>query len=167
MPKGRFAQLTSWSYSVYTQYVKCPFSVCLDKILRVRIEEPDNPHFAKGNWAHDIAERFVSGVGRKPPLSANVVLPGDKEPTRLSVESISAKLEELRGMKPRTEQELAFDRKWNQVDWRDWKTAWLRMKMDVCADSTEPPAVEIIDWKTGKVHQEHRQQRPADGQKAR
>lgn len=153
--KSRFAQLTSWSFSVYQQYVKCPFSVCLDKIMRVRIQEPDNPAFIKGNMAHDIAARYTGGAGRPPGLVAT--LPGKLG--KLDLGPIKGQLADLRKRKPRTEQEWAFDVKWQPVDWRDWDRAWLRIKTDVCADSVKPPVVDIVDWKTGRVHEEHKQQR--------
>ena len=161
MAKGRFATLTSWSFSVYTQYVKCPFSVCLDKIIRVRITEPDNPAFIKGNKAHDIAAEFAGGTGKKvPSLKATLppLAPGGP-PVKLDLTAIKGILTDLRARKPRTEQEWAFDRQWNPCDWRDWNRAWLRIKTDICADSEDPPVVDIVDWKTGKVHDEHKQQR--------
>ena len=77
----------------------------------------------------------------------------------LDLSSIKSVLVDLRKKKPRTEQEWAFDRQWNAVDWRDWNRAWLRIKTDICADSVEPPTVDIIDWKTGRIHDEHKQQR--------
>ena len=150
MQKGRFATLTSWSYSVYCAWVRCPFSVCLDKIQRIHIEEPPNPAFIKGNRVHDAAAVQVAGPGKIPKLSAELL-------------PVKALLVDLRKRAARAEQEWAFDRQWNPVDWRDWKKAWLRIKTDICADSLKPPAVDIVDWKTGKIHEEHKQQRSLYG----
>jgi hypothetical protein len=143
--KGKFATLTAWSFSVYTQYVRCPFSVCLEKVMRIRITEPDNPALLKGNRVHSAADAYVGGTGRAPKL----------EPELLPVK---AQLVELRKKKARTEQEWAFTKQWQPTGWFD-KDAWLRIKTDVCADSVKPPTVDIIDWKTGRVHDEHKQQR--------
>lgn len=160
MPKDRFAPLTSWSFSVYMQYVKCPFSVCLEKVQRVRIVEPPNPHFAKGDCAHKIAEDYVRGSGRAPALSKTIPSPvPGAAPIKVDLKTIKLRLAALRKAKARVEQEWAFDRQWNPVDWRDWQRAWLRVKTDVCADTETPPTVAIVDWKTGKVHEEHKQQR--------
>ena len=160
MPKGRFAQLTSWSYSVYTAYIKCPFAVCLDKIQRVRIIEPPNPNFAKGNRSHEIADTFISGPGRKRPVLTEVVqVPGGRDTVKVDLTSIEDDLISLREKKARTEQNWAFDKRWMPVDWKDWDNAWLRIKTDACADTLEPPTVDIVDWKTGKVYDDHRQQR--------
>jgi hypothetical protein len=158
--KGKFAQLTSWSFSVYTRYCKCPLEVCFDKIQRIWIEEPDNPHFVKGNRAHAIADTFISGAGKKrPALVEKVPFPGQK-PIEVNLTSIKDQLADLRTKKARTEQEWAFDRQWVPCDWKDWDRAWLRIKTDVCADSEKPPTVEIVDWKTGRPHlEDHKLQR--------
>jgi len=161
LPKGRFATLTSWSYSVYTQYIACPFSVCLDKIQRVRITEPPNPAFIKGNRTHDIADTFVSGTGRSRPVLEEELPPVKKgdEPIKVSLTNVKDVLINMRKKKALTEQLWAFDREWLQVDWKDWDRAWLRVKTDACAETKDPPTVEIVDWKTGRIHDEHKQQR--------
>lgn len=152
MAKGRFGTLTSWSYSVYTQYLKCPFSVCLDKIQRVRITEPDNPAFIKGDKVHAAADQHVSFTGKKPPK----LIP------ELSAPAVQEALAKARAAKARTEQEWAFTRQWVPTGWFD-KDAWLRVKTDVCSDTIKPPTVDIIDWKTGKPWPDHAQQRSLYG----
>ena len=149
MPKGRFATLTSWSYSVYHQYLACPFSVCLDKIQRIRIQEPENPHFVKGDRVHKSAETFISGAGRAPKL----------EP---ELEKLRPLLTDLRKAKARVELEWAFTKKWEPTGWFD-KDAWLRMKVDACKDTINPPTVDILDWKTGRQYDDHKQQRSLYG----
>lgn len=144
----KFSALTSWSYSVYTQYLKCPLSVCYDKVQRIKIAEPPNPHFERGDRVHKAAEQFVgSRSGRPSKLTAEL-------------EGLRNKLLMLRKAKARTEQEWAFDRDWRQVDWRDWNRAWLRVKTDACLERSKPkPLVRIVDYKTGKVYDDHKQQR--------
>lgn len=158
---GRFTTLTSWSFSVYTQYIKCPFSVCLEKIQKIRIIEPPNPHFAKGNCAHDLAANCAGGrVGKMPSLKTSVVNPVDGKPIKIDLTSIKDTLVQLRAAPHvAVEQEWAFTKQWKPTGWFD-KDAWLRIKTDVCADQPDPPAVDIIDWKTGQVHaDDHRLQR--------
>lgn len=146
MPKkGRYTTLTSWSYSVYSTYLGCPFAVCLDKIQKIRIKEPDNPHFVRGDRVHKGAEAFIAGSGKAPKL----------EP---ELEKLKPLLTAYRKAKARVELEWAFTRTWLPTGWFD-KDAWLRVKTDVCADTTDPPTVAITDWKTGKVYPDHRQQR--------
>ena len=158
--KGRFTSLTSWSFSVFTQYMKCPFSVCLDKIQRVKIIEAPNIHFEKGNKAHGIAEQFIGGKGKAPVLTTEVRVGGEK--ATVDLKPIKDQLVQLRkrGEEVAVEQEWAFDKQWRPCDWRDWDRAWLRIKTDVCGSTVNPPTVDIIDWKTGKVHaDDHKLQR--------
>jgi hypothetical protein len=52
------------------------------------------------------------------------------------------------------ELEVAFNEKWERVDWFD-KAAWLRLKLDVL--ERKATHTEITDWKTGKVRDEDQQ----------
>jgi hypothetical protein len=122
------------------------------------MQEPENPFFIKGNCAHDTAATFITGTGR-PPLLIKTLPTADGQPIKMDLRPVKAMLVDLRKRKAKAELEWAFDRQWIPVDWRDWDRAWLRIKTDVCADSVKPPTVDIVDWKTGKVHPEHAQQR--------
>jgi hypothetical protein len=79
---------------------------------------------------------------------------------KVDLTSIKDQLVQLRGAKRvTTEQNWAFNRRWQPTGWWD-DDAWLRIKTDVCADTIDPPTVDIKDWKTGKVYAEdHRLQR--------
>ncbi len=140
------ATLTSWSYSVYTAYLKCPLSVCFDKIKRIRIVEPPNPHFEKGDRVHKSAEAHITAPGRKAP------------PIIPELKGAADRLNLFRKMKAMAELEWAFNRDWRPTSWFG-QDAWLRIKVDVCAEQADPPLVHITDWKTGKVYEEHKQQR--------
>ncbi len=160
--KGRFARLTSWSFSTYTQWLKCPRSVCFDKIQRVRIEEPPNEIFAKGNYAHKVAELHIGSRAKTPPpLAGEIASPvRGGRPIRVDLTPVRDIVAGLRKLKAKVELEWAFDREWNRVDWRDWDRAWLRMKIDALGEMLKPkPRLDLVDWKTGKVHDEHKQQR--------
>ena len=145
-------QLTSWSFSVYRQWIQCPKSVYFQKIQRVPVlEAEESPAIQKGNAAHAAAETFIKTETKVT-----------KVPTALRL--FESKLKDLRKAAAKVELEWAFDRDWNPCRWDDWKRAFLRMKIDVLKDSVEPPAVGIIDWKTGKIHvEDHRQQRSIYG----
>ncbi len=145
------ATLTSWSYSVYSQYLKCPLSVCFDKIKRIRIVEPPNPAFEKGNRVHKGAETYIGAAGRKEP----VCIP------ELSAVKVVERLKLFRKIKAKTELDWAFTRKWTVTQWNNWNDCWLRIKTDVCAEhpKTDPVLIQITDWKTGKIYDDHKQQR--------
>ncbi len=140
------ATLTSWSYSVYTAYMKCPMQVMFDKIKRIRIQEPENPAFIKGNTLHKFAEMYISGKGKAPTIIPDL-------------KAVSKRLIAYRKMKALVEQDWAFTKNWLPTQWNNWNDCWLRIKVDVCAVTKEPPLVQITDWKSGKVYDEHKQQR--------
>lgn len=141
-----FATLTSWSYSVYTSYLKCPLQVCFEKVQRIKIVEPPNPAFEKGNALHKFAETYVGGTGKAPPIIADL-------------QAVSDRLKLYRKVRAKVEQDWAFTRGWLPTRWNDWTGCWLRIKVDVCAETKEPPLVQITDWKSGKIYDEHKQQR--------
>lgn len=143
--KGKFATLTSWSYSVYTSYMKCPMSILFEKVMRIRIMEPPNPHFEKGNRIHKFAENYISTAGKAP-----TIIP--------ELKSVKERLSAFRKMKAIVEQDWAFTSKYLPTSWFG-NEAWLRIKVDVCAVTKAPPLVQITDWKSGKVYDEHKQQR--------
>lgn len=142
--KPKFNPITSWSYSVYTQYIRCPFSVCLEKVQRIQMAELPNPAFIKGDRVHKSAENFVRAP-KAPPLEPELA-------------HLKPMLTVLRKAKAKVELEWAFNREWKPTSWFARDT-WLRIKTDVCQDSAAPPLVNIIDYKTGKVYPDHKQQR--------
>jgi hypothetical protein len=160
--KGKFATLTAWSYSVYGQYLKCPLSVCFDKIQKIRIYEPDNPALMKGAKAHEIADAFISGVGKAPSLKCTIPAPPEPFGAEIKIDLTPIKdiLTKFKKAKARTEQDWAFTRQWTPTGWFD-RDVWVRIKTDACADTKPPlpPTVDIVDWKTGKQYPEHAQQR--------
>lgn len=139
------ANLTSWSYSVYSSYMKCPLQVCFDKVKRIRMEEPPNPAFEKGDRVHKAAETHINCSG-KPP----VLIP--------ELKSVKTKLDMFRKLKAKAELEWAFTKQYLPTSWFG-RDAWLRIKVDVCAEQKDPPLIQITDWKTGKIYDEHKQQR--------
>lgn len=143
------ATIKAWSYSTYTQYLQCPLSVALEKVLKIRVEETLNEAMLRGGQLHKAAELYV-----KAPKKPRAV------PTELR--SIAEKMEDLRRKKAQAELEWAFDIGWNPVSWfaRD---AWLRMKVDAMHHQESPPEVDIVDYKTGKSYPEHAQQRSLYG----
>ncbi len=145
----KLATLTAWSYSVYTQYFKCPLSVCFDKIKRVRMVEPPNPAFEKGNRVHGAAEQYIKSAGAKRAPALIAELAGVKD-----------RLDMFRKLGASAELEWTFNKDWQPTSWFG-HDAWLRVKTDACAES--PGLVQITDWKTGKIYDDHKQQRSLYG----
>ena len=158
------AKLTSWSYSVYTSYLRCPMSVMFDKIKRIRIVEPPNPHFEKGNRVHDGAARYILTPDKAMPALMRELKKkrlDDLVPTYELLKGVEDRLKAFRALKASAEQEWAFTSDWKPTRWDNWTGAWLRAKVDVCSvDMTGPsPLIQITDWKTGKQYSDHTQQR--------
>ena len=116
-----------------------------DKIKRIRIVEPPNPHFEKGDRVHKAAENHISMPGKPPAVIAEL-------------KSVKPRLDAFRKAKALVEQEWAFTKGYLPTSWFG-RDAWLRIKVDVCAVTGEPPLVQITDWKTGKVYEDHKHQR--------
>jgi CRISPR/Cas system-associated exonuclease Cas4 (RecB family) len=148
IPAPKLATLTAWSYSTYSQYIKCPLSVCFEKIKKIRIQEPPNPHFEKGDRVHKAAESFILGTGKPPKLIPELAVSP----------KVGAALAMFRKAKASVEIQWTFTKNWLPTSWFG-SDAWLRIKTDVCLDTTAPPLVHITDWKTGKLYDDHRQQR--------
>lgn len=127
MPK----QITSWSYSRFSQYQKCPASAkykFLDKI-----PDPGNDAMQRGNDIHKMAEDYVKGSIKKLPKELQL---------------FKHEFEVLKNSNAVLEQTFAFTKDWNETVWNDWQGCAVRIKTDAyCLDED---TLYIIDHKTGK-----------------
>lgn len=169
-PKSKYPTLSSWSYSVYTSWKKCPWQVCMEKIQRIRIKEEKSPILDKGSATHALAESYIKSSEVPDPdtwhqKSLDLL---QRESPHIDLELVSrlqkglkkdlvGRLETLRQRQASAEGELAFTRDWRLTSWFGSST-WLRVKADVI-DASQPDTISIVDWKTGKVHSEHKDQR--------
>ena len=153
MFKQAVERLIAWSYSRWKDYEKCPAYCKFKHILRMR--EPDNDAMANGTIVHQLGDKHVRGVLKKFPKELGV---------------FQQEFKVLQANNAQTEQEWAFDRAYNQVSWFS-KEAWLRIKVDAhylvqrarkAATKNRglvQTTVTIVDYKTGKNHADHAQQR--------
>lgn len=144
--------MIAWSYSRYDLHRRCPKAFKykhLDKL-----PEPSSEAMARGNSVHKLLEKYVllRHEGKKPPmLKVKGSNPWDG---KLIQPFLST------AVKPdtRSEQQIAFDAKWQLCDWRDWDRCYLRVQVDL---SYYPRMNEnvTVDYKTGKVKpEEHEEQ---------
>jgi RecB family exonuclease len=169
--------LQAWSYSVYKAYQECPQRVYFSHVLKIRMPEKIGPPLIKGDMIHKAAEIYVGTAERSPKLTAPLaeaeahlealaMAPLDLAAERRGLKTALANLvkmkpdlDRLRKAKARTEVKWAFDKDYKPVPYFD-KSVWLRIQADVYFEEYEPkPLLPIIDYKTGKVYPEHRQQR--------
>lgn len=133
-------QFTSWSYSRFRDYDRCPLFAKLKHLDKIS-EGPDSPAMARGSAIGKMAEDYTKGLLKTLPMELRLF---DKE------------FKALRAMKMRNvwvEESWCFDRNWQPVAWNDWNNVWLRVKMDLCGVD-EHRVLVPVDHKTGK-YREH------------
>lgn len=134
-------KIISWSFSRLQDFEKCKLSYKIKHLDKVpepdRVLRPGQKEFAndRGTRVHQASEDFVRGIGPMIP----------------EMKKFEAEFNHLRHLfiagKVIMEEDWAHD-----VDWEitDWKSGWLRMKVDVMVHASETEAV-VIDLKTGKL----------------
>jgi hypothetical protein len=125
--------IRSGSYSKLTDFEQCPLKAKLKHVDR--IPEEKAPAAERGTMIHDLAENFVRGNINTLP----------KELAKFSDEFLSLRTQFSSG-NVSLEGEWGFDKDWNVTE---YKTAWLRMKLDARAHVSKTKAV-VVDYKTGK-----------------
>lgn len=141
-------RLTSWSFSRFMDYEKCPYLCFLKHVEKRR--EPDNKATEHGTIVHKLAEQHTRGDLKKCP----------KELTKLKAGFV-----ELRTAKAKVEQEWAFDKDWEPCGWFDMDVCVVRIKVDAHHVISEKKGkltkhtVRIVDHKTGKEKPDHQLQR--------
>ena len=127
--------IRSWSYSKLLDFESCPLKAKLKHIDRVPEEKA--PAAERGTKIHDMAENYVNGT-----LS---VLP--PELLKFSDDFLALRTQFAAGTVS-LEGEWGFDKDWAPTDYR---SAWLRMKLDARAHKSPTEAV-VIDYKTGRSY---------------
>jgi CRISPR/Cas system-associated exonuclease Cas4 (RecB family) len=139
----------AWSFSRYKAYEQCPAFYKFKHLERR--PEPQGDAAAHGEVVHKGADDYVSGKLKQMP-------------EELSKTNFQEDFQILRKIQAQCEQEWAFNAEWRKVDWFA-SDAWLRMKVDTHflteerKNSLRITTVNIIDFKTGKLREEHELQR--------
>jgi RecB family exonuclease len=130
--------LTSWSFSRWSDYRKCPAYFRFKHILKT--PEPKNAAMDRGTAIHKLAEDYVSGKTAKLA----------KELGAFKAEFAALKKQKVKVV----EENWAFTNKWDLTTWNNWDHCWLRVKLDVAYVHEEHSVVVPIDYKTGKMRAE-------------
>lgn len=128
-----------WSYSRLTTWEQCPLKAKLKYIDGLK--EPGSPAMDRGTAIHKDAEDFVTGACDELP-----------ESLKLFYKQFAV----LRGAKAECELEWGFTASWEPTSFFA-KDAWCRMKTDV-SYSPRPKVRSVIDHKTGKIYESHKDQ---------
>jgi RecB family exonuclease len=138
--------LDKWSYSRINLYEQCPAKLKYKVIDR--LADPAGAAADRGTLFHKVAEDYVGGrILTLPPYK-----PGDPP-----LSAFTHKFNELKTHRPKLEHQVAFDREWNQVDFKS-PEAWGRMIYDVQYYDSPNVTVRTIDYKTGKPSKSHESQ---------
>ena len=136
--------LTAWSYSRWHTFETCPFKFLGEVIEGHR--EPQSEAQIRGDRMHKEIEAYIM----QPPEG--------QLPVPLSVITHFDDL--VRGVRalPRkmAEFQISFTKTWNSTGWMS-ANVWMRNKLDVFALYADDTA-EVIDWKSGKQYDEHKDQ---------
>jgi len=132
--------LKSWSFSSLSDFGRCPYYTYLKRVQK--IPEPERPlppgkleHANdRGSRIHDSAELFVRGKAKFAPELRSF------ETEFLSLQS------SFKAGKVSLEGEWGMSKDWEPAD---YKSAWLRLKLDALYFISDTEAV-AIDYKTGR-----------------
>ena len=139
MAWAKATQITSWSYSRFSTYEKCPAKAKYKFIDK--LPDPGGPAMERGNTIHKLAEGYTKGEIKKLPSELKL---------------FAEQFTELKKSKPMVEESWAFTKHWIKTVWNDWNNCALRIKVDAaCVDGDE---LHIIDHKTGKMRDGYKEQ---------
>jgi len=130
-----------WSYSKLSTYEQCPRQFRHKYIDKLPQPEP-GPALARGLDIHEKAEKFVTGVIKKLP----------KE-----LEAYSDEFKSLKKMGGTKEIDCSFTKDFQPTAWNAWDNVWCISKLDSTCKIEDDEAC-IIDYKTGKVYDTHKDQ---------
>lgn len=128
-------RITSWSFSRWSDYDKCPQLAKFKHVDKLR--EPENEAMKRGTVTHDELAAFLSGDSFVPK----------------SGQRFAELLQELRTLEPIHDQEWGFTDRWGVTGWFS-KDTWFRSKLDVCVVYDDNSA-DVVDFKTGRESPTH------------
>ena len=135
--------LTSWSFSRYSSYKKCPLSFKLSALDK--INEPKNAAMQRGADIHELAEKYLRGEITRLPVELKAFSDEFKKIKALYKKKTSGTV---------VEDNWSFTKDWDRTEWNNWTKCWLRVKLDA-AHFEEDGVMIISDWKTGKLRKEN------------
>lgn len=137
-------QLTSWSFSRYSDYKQCPLKCRLKHVDRIK--EPVSDALNRGAAIHDLAEQYIKGKVKVRTF------PMELKAFEAEFKMLKAQYKKkINGMV--VEDNWAFTKDWDETQWDNWVQCYVRIKLD-CAHHESDEVLIITDWKTGKFRVE-------------
>ena len=143
----RVYRFTSWSFSRYQDYVRCPAYACYKHLKKMRTV--GSSQMTRGTEIHTRAEQFLDGTLKPMPLD---LLKLRKQYAELRKRGARGELVQ--------EQMWGHARDWTPIDPRAWDECWLRVKMDVIYLANKSgTTLHVDDHKSGQIKEDaHREQ---------
>lgn len=133
-------QITSWSFSRYSDYKTCPLKAKLKHVDRIK--EPGSDALNRGAAIHDLAEKYIKGMVKTRAF------PMELKAFETEFKALKAQFKKpVNGMV--VEDNWSFTKDWQETEWDNWAHCWVRIKLD-CAHHEDDETLIITDWKTGK-----------------
>jgi len=129
-------QISSWSFSRWKDYDKCPLYAKLKHIDKMK--EPSSPAMERGADIANKTEKYFAGELR--------TLPKELAPLKEQFQFLKKQKTKF------FEQQWGFKIDWTPTAWNNWNECWLRAKIDV--GYHEGPVTHIKDGKTGKFREQ-------------
>lgn len=132
----------TWSYSLWSQFKKCPLSYKYKKIDKVQVPQAQNFAQARGTEVHSLAEGFLKGIIKGMPDQLKPFAKQFRAAKKNHAES---------------EIDLAITREFAPSKWDDWNNVWCRGNIDM-GEYLGRKVARFVDFKTGKEYPEHKYQ---------
>lgn len=135
--------INAWSYSRLSDFELCPRFAFYAHSTESQFKHlrTFGPAAERGTRIHTQGEEYLKGVLSRLPQSYSYV----KEPMKA-----------LKALEAVAEGKWTFTNKWGVTEWRA-RNAWLRLAIDARAED-EPGHQRVIDFKTGKIYETHKDQ---------
>lgn len=146
MPKKKTAKANEkdhalrTSYSKIVTYEQCPRKYYYSYVLKLPRKEKDWSR-DRGVIIHKKGENFLLGKIKGVPDEFKLY---------------EAELKNLKRYKAIPEEDMSFTREWQSCAWNDWDSVWNISRVDAGLESDD--TAHIIDYKTGKVYDTHKDQ---------
>jgi hypothetical protein len=144
MPKPKIEQVTTWSYSRWRDYCKCPAFFKYKYMMK--LPEVEGPALVRGKTIHKLSEDFLNGKIKKIPKELETF---DEEyyAMRKNVETGNAEAELM----------LGASRNWEPAEFFGDDTIWVRGKVDI-KEVPRDRVLHFIDVKSGKPNSDYENQ---------
>ena len=134
--------ITTWSFSGWKEYCQCPFKSYLKRIKKLK--EPGSPAMDRGTAIHQIAQDYVEGKNEALNQNGRDLTPFQRQ------------FDMLKKFGAACELEWGFTASWQPTGFHA-PDVWLRVKTDATYYLT-PTTLVVIDYKTGKIYDDHKDQ---------